>query len=137
MSFEVRVTHGPRKTVQADKMTTEGGNYCFWVTRGATNRAVWEQVAAFPEGQVLSAIKSSLGTTPTDDQVIERVVEVFIICVVEKARADGTPLTDEQVKKEKQTMTTKLKEIFDATKSGVEAVKVLLDTYGGLSSLVS
>ena len=68
-------------------MTVEGGNYCFWVTRGATNKLVWEQVAAFPEGQVLSAIKSPIGARPTDDQAIERVVE--------KARAEGTHLTDE------------------------------------------
>ena len=133
--FDVEVKYKGRERsttewVYADSVTKDNDTYHFWLHNiDASGEVVREMTASFPVADV-HAVKESHSPVPavSDTAVIRRVVDVIIVYVVEKAKADGEPLSEEQEKQAHRDWTAKFKKVFAAARGGSNAVREFLAT---------
>lgn len=108
-------------------MTLDDGSYCFWLHNvDASGRECREMTASFPAADVESVKES--GNPVSDTAVIRRVVDVIVVCIVEKAKADGQPLSEEQAEHQHRAWTVRFREVFAAVRAGGSAIRELLTT---------
>ena len=130
--FDVRVKYkgrpyGSSESIRADSMTIEDANHCFWLhSMDASGNEIREMTASFPVADVESVRESNAPVS--DAAVIRRVVEVIVVFIVEKAKMDGEPLSEEEEKREHTEWTDKLKKVFGAVRAGGSVVRELLAT---------
>ena len=141
--FNVRVKYegrpyGSNESIAADSMTIEDGTYRFWLHNvGVSENAIRitrEMTASFPVAAVESVTES--GYRVSDAAAIRRVVDVIVVYVVEKAKAEGAPLSEEQVKKTRREWTAKFKELFATASAGSKAVRDFLTAANEWSNLI-
>lgn len=131
--FDVRVKYkgrpyGSHESIVADSMTIEDDTYRFWLhnvdASDNVTRINREMTASFPVAAVESVMET--GYRVSDEAAIRRVVDVIVVYVVENAKADGEPLSEEQVKETRRVWTDKLKELFATATAGSKAVRDFL-----------
>lgn len=141
--FDVRVKYkgrpyGSEESIVADSMTIEDGTYRFWLHNVDVSedvpRFTREMTASFPVA-VVESVKES-GYRVSDAAVIHRVVDVIVVYVVEKAKADGEPLSEEQEKEARREWTDKLRELFATASAGSKAVRDVLAAANQWSNLI-
>ena len=133
--FEVRVKYkgrlyGSTEWVRADSMTLDDDTYQFWLHNVESR----DLTASFPVAAVESVQES--GSPVSDEAVIRRIVEVVIVYVVEKAKADGAPLSEKQQESVRREWTTKFKEWFATASAGSKAVQNFLAAANQMAKLL-
>ena len=130
--FDVRVKYkgrpyGSHESVGADSMTLVDGSYCFWLHNvDGSGQESREMTASFRAADVESIKESAYPVS--DAAVIRRVVDVLVVCIVEKAKADGEPISGEQAENERKAWTARFREVFAAVRAGGSAIRELLTT---------
>lgn len=133
--FDVEVKYKGRErsiteSVYADSVTKDSDTYQFWLHNiGASGEVVREMTASFPIADV-HAVKQSRFPFPavSDEAVIHRVVDVIIVYIVEKAKAEGEPLSEEEEKQARKEWAEKFRKVFATANAGSKAVREFLAT---------
>ena len=126
------------ESIAADSMTIDDDTYWFWLhnvdVSDSVPRITREMRASFPVAAVESVKET--GCQVSDAAAIRRVVDVMVVYVVEKAKADGEPLSEYQETEARREWTAKFKELFAAASAGSKAVRDLLAAANDWSNLI-